>query len=72
MMCAFGYSSSGTMKTGKQRIFLIAELWSANGSDSGPPSSHGSPLRGTNTEPFSNWPHQPVRYQPLAMLSSSK
>ena len=54
MMTAFGYSSFGTMKTGKQRTLVMAEFICANGSDSGPPSRYGSPSMGTRTAPFSN------------------
>ena len=71
MMVALGYSSSGTMNTGKHRVLAMAEDIFAKGSLSGPPRSSGSPSMGTSTAPFSNCGHQPVRYQPLAMFSSS-
>ena len=53
-MRADGYSSSGTMKTGTLKVFLIAASALANGSDSGPPRMHGSPSGGTRIAPDSN------------------
>ena len=71
MIVALGYSSSGTMKTGRLRVFLMALSCCAKGSLSGPPRISGSPASGTRTAPLSNCGHHPVRYQALARLNSS-
>jgi hypothetical protein len=54
MMVAFGYSSSGTMKTGKFRVSVTALSCLAKGSLSGPPSNMALPSFKTSTAPLSN------------------
>ena len=71
MMVALGYSSSGTMNTGRFLVSLTALSCLAKGSLSGPPRIIGFPRAGTSTVPLSNCGHQAVRYQPLPKLYSS-